>query len=492
MGKKSLLLFLSTFQALLLCAADNNTDSVKTIPPADPISSVIDSLDNFNFFVTEEITDVYSVYDFPADSVPAYSDLVYEYRMKKLDNITPIQLDYNSVVQNYIELYTVRKRYLASKMIGLAKLYFPIFEEKLDKYDLPLELKYLAIVESALNPMAKSKSGATGLWQFMLNSGKMLDLKIDSYVDERRDPYKSTEAACRYLEYLYKTFNDWQLALAAYNGGPGMVRNAIERSGGKSTFWEIRPFLPAETQNYVPAFIAVVYVMNHTAEHNIKPIKPRFTYFDTDTVQISQSTYFSQITKFVSVDTETLKFLNPSYKANYIPVYDKPEILVLPADKVKEFIAKENDILSYVMPKDDFGTHLANAGEKSGKVKVIHTVEKGEYFHKIALKYGCSIDNLKAWNNQTENDVHTGQQLEVWLDPASIYRYNISKKDVSYTPASEKNAFFYYVIQQGDSLESIAGKFKCESADQLRALNSIVDDNEVVPGKKIKISGAQN
>ncbi|MBN2682907.1 MAG: transglycosylase SLT domain-containing protein [Bacteroidales bacterium] len=426
------------------------------------------------------------------DSIPANSDLIYEYRMVKLNKTSPIQLDYNAVVKRYIEMYTVRKKGLSARMLGLAKLYFPIFEEKLDKYDLPLELKYLAIVESALNPLARSKSGAVGLWQFMLNSGKMFDLRIDSYVDERRDPYKSTEAACKYLDYLYRTFNDWQLALAAYNGGPGIVRNAIERSGGKTNFWELRPFLPIETQGYVPAFIAVAYMMNYYAEHDITVVNAPYTNYQVDTVMIKQSLNFSQVTKFVDISLEELKYLNPAYKQNYIPVTEKPEILVLPANKISTFLKYENEILAFQPIVPCYNSQLANAGGREGKVKVFHTVSKGEYLNKIAIQYGCTIEDLKAWNNMQNNSLFSGQQMEVWIDPAHIHRYNISKSDIVIEEKSTESEYFYYVVQKGDSIKNIAQKFNCKSLEELQDVNDIKTDAEVTPGTKIKIVGANN
>ncbi len=297
---------------------------------------MLDSLKNLKYFEANEfLTDPnkLNVYKYSSDFVPVFEDLVYESRMSKLDAKTPFNLDYNSAVRPYIEMYTSRRRELVSRMLGMAKLYFPLFEEKLDKYDLPLELKHLAIVESALNPNAVSKAGAAGLWQFMYGTGKMFGLNVTSYVDDRRDPYKATEAACKYFKFLYKMFGDWQLVLAAYNGGPGTVNKAIRRSGGKKTYWEIRPYLPKETQGYVPAFIAVNYVMNYTAEHNLYPYKPKNTYFDVDTIQIRQQVSFYQISEVLGIPMEDLDCLNPSYKKRVIPYNETGSTLCIPAVK---------------------------------------------------------------------------------------------------------------------------------------------------------------
>jgi hypothetical protein len=241
-------------------------------------------------------------------------DLTYEYRIAKLDKNTPIQLDYNEQVRRYIEIYTGKRAEEYGKMLGQAQYYFPLFEEQLSKYGLPLEFKYLPIIESSLNPLAVSSSGATGLWQFKLTSCPMFDLEVTSYMDDRCDPYKSTIAACKYLKYLYRTFNDWQLVLAAYNGGPGEVRNAIARSNGETGFWKIQSFLPEQTQNYVPAFIAAIYVMNYAPEHDIKMVPPPYTYSETDTVHIKHSVSFEQIASLTSIPVDALTYLNPVYR----------------------------------------------------------------------------------------------------------------------------------------------------------------------------------
>ena len=279
----------------------------------DPIAYMLDSLSRLKFFdkLTLQITP--NKYGFPLDSVPDYSDSIYSMRLAKLDAESPFDLVYNNAVRNYIELYAVRKRAMVSRMLGMTQLYFPIVEEILDKHKMPLELKYLAIVESALNPSARSRCGAVGLWQFMYGTGKMMGLKISSYVDERCDPYKSTEAACEYLQFLYDMFGDWQMVLAAYNSGPGSVSKAIRRSGGKTTYWEIRPYLPRETQGYVPAFIAVNYVMTHAEEHNLYPAVPRMTFADVDTVNIKKELSFQQIAKVLGMPVEDIQYLNPCY-----------------------------------------------------------------------------------------------------------------------------------------------------------------------------------
>ena len=266
-------------------------DSTEAILADDPVLAMLDSLDAAMYFEASNFsTDTHhlNILKWHKDTVPKFSDDHYKSKLSKMDAATPFKLVYNPAVRKYIDAYAVRNRKKVAQLLGLAELYFPLFEETLDKYNLPLELKYLAIVESALNPRAQSKSGAVGLWQFMYRTGKIYDLNTTSYMDERSDPYKATEAACQYFQYLYAMFGNWELVLAAYNGGPGTLNKAIRRSGGKRDYWELRPYLPVETQGYVPAFIAVNYVMKHASLHNIYPVKPDFFGYELDTVVVRQ------------------------------------------------------------------------------------------------------------------------------------------------------------------------------------------------------------
>ena len=351
------------------------------------------------------------------DSIPRHPDLFYEYRIAELNKLTPVELDYNETVKKYIETYTIKRRADFAKIIGLAELYFPIFDEILDKYNLPLELKYLTIVESGLNSNARSKSGAVGLWQFLLNTCRLFDLEVNSYIDERKDPYKSTDAACRYLEYLYNTYNDWQLVLASYNGGPGDIRKAIERSNGHTDYWEIRPYLTEQAKNYVPAFIASLYVLNYYKEHNIIPVHPKYTYRNIDTLWINYPVSFKQISEFTGVSREDLKFLNPIYIREFIPDLEKPALLTLPAGLVEEYLRNESRVIGKSFVKKDYNSMVNSAGATDNKVKIIHTVQKGEFFHKIAMKYNCTIEDIKAWNKLTGNFLYPGQELTIWIDP---------------------------------------------------------------------------
>jgi len=350
------------------------------------------------------------------DSIPRYPDLYYEFKISELNKTSPVALDFNPYVKAYIELYTVQRRKELATMIGLSQLYFPVFDEALDRNSLPLELKYLTIVESGLNPMAVSRSGAVGLWQFLMGTGNMFDLTVNSYLDERRDPIKSTEAACRYLQYLYNTFHDWQLVMASYNGGPGETRKAIERSGGETDYWKIRPLLSAQAQNYVPAFIAMVYVMNYYADHNIVPVPPSYTYRQLDTLHIRYAVSFEQISEMIGLPVEHIRFLNPVYKKDYIPELGYPAVLILPEDKIEVYLRNEAGILGYYSQPVDYNVLVRNAGNTDNKIRIVYRVEKGDYFHKIALKYGCTIENIKAWNQLDSLSLVPGQKLDIWVD----------------------------------------------------------------------------
>jgi len=249
-----------------------------------------------------------------------------------------------------------------------------------------------------------------------MGTAEMFDLTVNSYIDERRDPYKSTEAACKYLQYLYTTFHDWQLVLSSYNGGPGEIRKAIERSGGETNYWKIRPLLSQQAQNYVPAFIAMVYLMHYYADHNIVPVTPAFTFRQLDTLHIRYALSFQQITEMIDLPVEHIRFLNPVYKRDFIPELGVPAVLVLPADKALTFLHNEVNILGYYSEPVDYNLLVKNAGNTDNKIRIIYTVERGDYFHKIALKYGCTIENLKAWNNLGDSSLVAGQKLAIWVD----------------------------------------------------------------------------
>ncbi len=340
---------------------------------------------------------------------PQVPEYIYVSRMEKIDQQSPIKLEYNAQVRAYIDVYLERRRDHLANIIARSKLYFPIFEEALSKYNLPLELKYLAIIESALDPKAKSKSGAMGLWQFLYHAGLMMDLKVTSYEDERCDPIKSTDAACRYLAYLYQNLGDWQLALAAYNGGIGTVQKAIERSGGERNFWKLAPYLTAEMRAYVPAFIAVNYVMNYYDLHNVVPPKPTYTFADIDTIYVNMSLSFDQISRASGVSRQDLQQLNPSYIKDFIPNEGMPMLLVLPRLNVSRFIRNEPRLKADAAP--DLTGYFGI--KQLEPIQSVHVVTAGEYLHKIAMQYNTTAEQIMKWNNLTTKDIKIGQRLTI-------------------------------------------------------------------------------
>ncbi len=396
----------------LIDTANKDFDFIKD----DFIAASLDSLANLKYFDGYECAsekELQNVFGFSQGFVPVYSDSVYYQRLLKLDATTPINLTYNQYVKDYIELYAVKKRELTQRVMGLAQIYFPMFEEHLDKFNMPLELKYLAIVESALNPEARSRVGATGLWQFMYGTGKMYNLKVTSFVDDRRDPIRSTIAACEHMNDLYKMYKDWLLVLAAYNSGPGNVNKAIRRSGGKMDFWQIRPFLPMETRGYVPAFIAVSYVMTYAAEHNLRPITPRIHHYEIDTVTVNDLLTFAQISEFIHVPMEELQFLNPSFKAGVIPaVQGNPYVLRLPKKYIPAFVNNEAQLYAMRAQKRAEHEQLVTM-MKTVTGAEYHKVKRGENLGLISQKYRCSVNDLKKWNKLRSTKLAIGQRLIV-------------------------------------------------------------------------------
>jgi membrane-bound lytic murein transglycosylase D len=394
------------------------TDTVQTcLIEDDPVIRMLDSLsfsnylDKFNFTTD---TDKLNIYHFCSDFIPTYSDSVYYARIMKLNQSTPCNFFYDEDVKKYINVYAVRKRNLTSRVLGLAKLYFPIFEPILDKYNIPLEIKYLAIVESALNPMAMSPARAAGIWQFIAGTGKRYDLNKSFLVDDRFDIYKSTEAACRHMRDLYNMYHNWELVLAAYNSGAGNVNRAIARSGGKMDFLSIKRFLPRETRAYVPAFIAVNYVMNYSAEHNLYPVAPSITNYEIDTVTVKRQLTFQQVSEMLKIPYEYITLLNPSFRKGIIPADNNKYTLRLPKDYVAAFINNEDALYAYKAKQPNKLEQYAkskyrNEFDKNG----FHTVRKGETLSKIADKFNCSIGELKIWNKLKTIHLRPGQKLLV-------------------------------------------------------------------------------
>ncbi len=492
-------------KALLLSAlASVNVFAQNTLTITDnPVAAMLDSLANQKVIEKALLKPVYpkvNKYKYAIDSVPRFEDFVYESRLAKLDANSPFDLVYNPHVKGFIELYAVRKRELVSRMMGLSQLYYPMFEEVFDKHNIPLELKHLAVIESALNPNARSRCGATGLWQFMYPTGKMYGLNVNSYIDERSDVYKATEAAAEYLKSLYTMFGDWQMVLAAYNAGPGTISKAIRRSGGKKTYWEIRPYLPTETQAYVPAFIAANYVMNYPTEHNIYASTPRKTYFEVDTAVVKESMTFNQISSALDISVEEIAYFNPQYRKSEIPAGGN--FLTLPKAKIGTFLSNETEIYAAIK------SQKLVASESTVAIKEIqktHTVKSGEKLSSIARKYGVTVADLKSWNYIGKRGLKNGKKLIVYIkqdvispkpisnaiEPNKEPQTNVAvnqKTDSTIKLAESNNASTVKIhkVKKGETLYGISKKYGI-SVDKIIEMNGLKKKPQLLLGQKIKL-----
>ena len=335
-------------------------------------------------------------------------------RLQQLDAKTPFHIHYNPALETLIKKHLKQRKVLYERLMKLSQYYFPLFEDIFDREGIPLEIKYLAIVESALRPNAKSRVGATGLWQFMFSTGKYYDLEVSSYVDERCDPVRSTIAAAKYLKSLYKVFNDWDLALAAYNSGPGNVTKAIRRSGGHQNYWNIRPFLPRETAGYLPAFLATMYLFEYAPQHGFNVSKHQMPIIKTDTIQIKRMISLKQVSAVIDIDLETLEFLNPSYKLGIIPyIKNKNYALRLPLEMVGTFVSNEDQIYAYAKAEFD---RREKPLPKFFKLdtKIRYKVQPGDYLGKIAKKFRVRISQIKQWNGLRSDQLKAGSRLTIF------------------------------------------------------------------------------
>ena len=472
------ILFLLFCSALLsphfLSASVSDTLSF-SLQEEDPKLAQMDSLWSFEQLSAQQIetdTNKLNRWDYTSDSIPFFSDSLIQIRLSMLNEQTPFELVYNQAVKTQINVYANTYRNHVSRMLGKANYYFPLFESKLDEYDLPLEFKYLAIVESALKPHARSRSAATGLWQFMYATGKIYDLKVSSYIDERSDPLQSTIAACEYFTFLYKMFNDWELVLAAYNGGPGYISRAMRKSGAKD-YWSVRPYLRKETQNYVPKFIAVNYIMNYASEHNIYPTPYKFTMAETDTVSINQSMTFEVLSQTLGVDIDIIKELNPIYKRNLIPVSKNGTASIrLPYKAVATFVNNSDSIYAYSESLQEKYVAI--------DAPIVHRVKKGEYLGRIANQYHTTIGRIKNWNNLSSNNLRIGQKLVIYVNPDSA--------PISSQTTTKRNSKgeTIYTVKSGDTLWDIARKYSGVSVAQIEQLNNITY-RDLKPGLTLKI-----
>ncbi len=404
-------------------------------------------------------------------------------RLDLLNSESPVDLAPNDIILDYIKFYSSRRNKHLGQMLGSSGYYFPLFEEKLDQHNLPLELKYLPIVESALNPQARSRVGATGLWQFMLATGKAYGLKVNSYVDERMDPILATEAACAYLKKLYSLYGDWNLVLAAYNAGPGNVNKAIRRSGGKSTYWEVRPYLPRETRGYVPAFIAVNYLMNFPSDHNIYPTDASCAWVETDTILVSDQVRFDQIEAFTHVDAEELARLNPSYRKGIIPGVGNQNVLRLPYEASSLFIANADSIYNY---KKDETPEVSKEIENE---PTVYYVRSGDVLGSIAQRHGCTVSQLKAWNNIRGTTIRAGQKLYIYSKAKSTKssKSDVKEQSKAQIETDTSGEYRYHTVKSGDTLWDIANLYDGVTVEQLQKLNKGLNAKSLKQGQKIRI-----
>ncbi|MBL7846466.1 MAG: LysM peptidoglycan-binding domain-containing protein [Cyclobacteriaceae bacterium] len=408
-------------------------------------------------------------YEFiPAEETP---ELVAD-RLSCLQKTIP--LTYTSNVHGFINFFTIRNRDYTRLMLRRKDLYFPLFEKHLSQHNLPEELKYLSIIESGLNPRAVSRASAVGLWQFMSFTGRYFGLHNDGYVDDRMDPDKSTEAACKYLKQLHTIFGNWELALAAYNSGPGTVKRAIRRSGYKKTFWEIYRYLPRETRSYVPQYVAIIYAMNYAEEHNMSNLAPE-EIMPHDTISVHQYIHLETFASLTGTCVEELHALNPSLRRNAIPQTAKPFILKMPLAAKVQLSSNRTGILdsSSRVGRKEAEALALTPGNTAGREPIVYKVRNGDALGLIAQRFHVRISDIREWNKLKGNMIRTGQKLTLWVRPSQ------KNQASALTPANNT-----YTVQQGDTLWDISRKFKGVSVEKLKALNNLKSD-QVSPGMKL-------
>ncbi len=438
----------------------------------DKVSAMLDSLYALKIFNSEQAGPETSRrnINLPFGLVPVFPESVYRERLNRMNNLSPIEFVYNQQVRSFINFYAERRRGHTERMLGLSQLYFPFFEEQLDKYGLPLELKYLAVVESALNPTARSRAGATGIWQFMYNTGKVYGLVVGNFVDYRRDVIKSTDAACRHLLDLHNMYGDWWLVLAAYNAGAGNVNRAIRRSGGKKCFWEISRFLPRETQNYIPTFIAVAYVMKYAEEHNLFAIPPVYFHSTIDTLHVRGQLSLSLLSEHLEVPIDHLRFLNPIYSKNIIPHNPEgPYVLTLPSEMVPKFIANEDSFYSFSAMAQEAVEEIPVRQDQT----TTHVVKSGETLGKIARRYGTTVREIQRLNNLRTTNLRIGQRLTV--------RGSATSSRSVQSPMGTDT----HVVRKGETLGAIASRYRI-TVSQIKTWNNLSGD-KITVGQKLRV-----
>lgn len=508
-------------------------DSLKSTFVKDRMAACIDSLwlkELTSLDIYTDISEDIKTIDIDKTVDYEFSTALFKERLKKLDEKSPFNIEYNPGLENIVKSWLKNRKKSFERLMAISEYYFPMFEEALARQNVPLEIKYLAVVESALNPKAVSRVGATGLWQFMYQTGKQYNLGIDSYVDERSDPLKASDAAAQYMSNMYKIFGDWDLVLASYNSGPGNVAKAIRRSGGKQNYWNIRKYLPNETAGYVPAFLATMYIYEYHKEHGIVPEKALVKNFATDTIAIKRQLTFRQISDLLDIPVAQIQMLNPSFKMNTVPYYfDKTHYLRLPQEKIALFTSNESKIYAYAdyqesLREKPYSQIAANrnrdrdSSDEDGFRTVsrtkYHKVRRGDNLSEIAERYDVSIAQIKRWNRLKSSNVIAGHSLKIITTERIAYKTKkkeekplaakseavasvdlkaakeATKKLASAPAEGEKEIAAeetpeYYVVEAGDNLSQIARKYNV-SVKEIKEWNNFDDDN-LLAGTRIKI-----
>jgi len=506
-----LVIFL-TFVVNVMASADTDTLIIRSNIETERITTDLDSLVN-TWYVRMALQNNPDIFSNDTGGIQ-YPDSVYISRLSKINSL--IKLSYNSIIRNHIHVYTIKQRDKFSAVLGLKDYYFPMIENIFDSYALPTELKYMAVIESALNPNAVSRMGATGLWQFMYSTGIAYGLTINSIVDERRDPVKSTHAAAKYMKDLYKIYNDWILVIAAYNCGPGNVNKAIRRSGNKKDYWEIFYRLPRETRGYIPQYFAATYATNYYPEHNIRPLPLNFP-VATDTIIVNKDIHLNQISQVMGIPYGELRALNPQYRTGLVPGSTKAMALTLPINHLGDFIDLNDTIRKYKPDVYLNRTTLISDPTRStyvpadikGKTKLFYTVKDGDNLGYIAEWYRVGLTELRSWNDIYRSTIRVGQKLAIYVDPSKSEYYSnvngmtfadkqamIGKSVPSNTNTAATNSittvqttgdYVVHTVRYGDTIWDIVKLYGNVTTTEVLTLNNISDAGKIQVGQVLKI-----